>query len=242
MRQVPYYLIIGNGRVARHFQHYFKHLALSHSTWHRRQPLAALQQAAAKATHILILIKDDAIDHFIDTHLSDVDAHILHFSGSLNSEKAYGAHPLMTFSNDLYDLSQYQSIPFVIDHDAPAEADLLPGLPNPTMRLHKSQKAKYHAWCVLSGNFSCLLWQHFFKSLEADFHIPPHAAHGYLYQQTQNLLTHPETALTGPLVRADRVTLKKNLEALKDDPFQKVYQSFMDCYAEIMSDMKHEHF
>jgi len=158
----------------------------------------------------------------------------VHFSGSLVTEQANGAHPLMTFSDTLYDLEHYQAIPFVLDHDAAEFSELLPGLPNQFARLHKSLKPKYHALCVLSGNFSCMLWQKLFQTLEQEFNIPQSVAFPYLYQQTQNLLMNPQTALTGPLVRGDNITIKKNLAALETDSFQAVYTSFISSYQQEM--------
>jgi hypothetical protein len=235
MRQVPYYLIIGSGRVASHFKHYFSLLNLSYSFWHRKQPISSLYQELKRATHILLLISDHAINSFFTEHLQQhsTDLTLIHFSGSLVLDHVYGAHPLMTFSRDLYHLEQYQSIPFIVDHDAPSFADLLPGLPNPHMQLHKSLKPKYHALCVLSGNFSCMLWQKLFNTLEDEFHIPKTFAFSYLNQQMNNLLTNSITAMTGPLVRRDVVTIEKNIAALECDPFQKVYESFVICYEKI---------
>jgi 2-dehydropantoate 2-reductase len=235
MGQVPHYLIIGDGRVARHIHHYFSLLQIPFSSWHRQQPFSSLHQALVHATHVLILIKDNAIEHFIVQHKPYSQAMWIHFSGSLVTEHAYGAHPLMTFSGSLYDLAQYQAIPFVLDHDAIAFAELLPGLPNQHVRLHTSLKPKYHALCVLSGNFSCLLWQKLFNTLENEFNIPQSIAYQYLYQQTQNLFTHPQTAMTGPLVRGDNLTIDNNLTALENDPFQHVYKSFVECYEKIGS-------
>lgn len=110
MRQVPRYLLIGNGRVAKHFRHYFTSLGLSFTTWQRNQPDMQLQ--LRDVSHILLLISDQQIETFIQQHLSNTSALLVHFSGSLISEKAHGAHPLMTFSHSLYDISQYQRIPF----------------------------------------------------------------------------------------------------------------------------------
>ncbi|MBV9575404.1 MAG: DUF2520 domain-containing protein [Gammaproteobacteria bacterium] len=237
MRQVPHFLLIGNGRVARHFQHYFKLLSLSFETWHRQEPLADLYQKAATASHILLLISDKAIPTFIEQHLKNTQAYRIHFSGSLVTDLAFGAHPLMTFNTELYELKCYQSLSFVLDHDAPDFSALLPGLANASVRLHTSLKPKYHAFCVLSGNFSCLLWQKFFSSLEQEFHIPPAMAYPYLFQITQNISVNPNTALTGPLVRNDKETIEKNLMALQADPFQKIYQSFVDCYRSLTEEM-----
>lgn len=228
MRQVPQYLIIGNGRVARHFCHYFSRLNISYTQWKRPEPLARLKELASAATHILILISDQAIEPFITEHLQGVKAVKVHFSGALVSQLAYGAHPLMTFNTGLYALDKYQSIPFVVDAAAPEFDTLLPGLSNAHVRLAPELKAKYHALCVLSGNFSCLLWQKFFSALESDLHLPPETGYAYLRQQTENLLADYASAFTGPLARGDKETIRKNLTALEGDPFQRIYQSFVD--------------
>lgn len=230
MRQVPQYLLIGNGRVARHFQHYFSLLKLPFTTWHRRESHDKLRLFLSHASHILLLISDDAIEGFIAEHIKNSNSLCIHFSGSLISDHAYGAHPLTTFSEDLYDTDQYHAIPFILDEDAPAFELLLPGLPNQHARLPKSLKAKYHALCVLSGNFSCMLWQKLFSVFETEFHFPPSIAFPYLLQQTKNLISNNKTALTGPLVRNDVNTIEKNIAALHFDPFQEIYKSFISCY------------
>ena len=239
MRQVPQYLLIGNGRVSRHFQHYFSLLHIPFAVWQRSQSLQELQQQLVSATHVLVLISDGAIEAFIAEH---IPAHLttIHCSGALVTDKAIGAHPLMTFSQDLYDLEQYQRIPFIIDADAPDFQMLFPSLDNPHVRLDKAAKAKYHALCVMSGNFSCILWQKLFSSLQTEFAFPQEIAFPYFEQQAKNILKNPATALTGPLVRGDEKTIQKNIAALKDDPFQAVYQSFVACYKKITEELSHE--
>lgn len=230
MRQVPAYLLIGNGRVARHIARYFDHLGISCARWYRGMDEAVLQSSAAAATHILILIRDDAIADFAEYHLSGASALKIHFSGALVAEGIYGAHPLTTFGPDVYAPEKYAAIPFVIEDDAPDFAALLPGLPNVHARIKKSDKAKYHALCAMAGNFSCLLWQKLMDSFAGDFGLPPETAHEYLRQQTENLLADYTSALTGPLARGDRITVQKHLSALKGDPFADVYQSFITAY------------
>ena len=233
MPAAPRYLIIGNGRIARHFLHYFGLLGLPCAQWHRGESVAALPGRVAAASHVLVLISDRAIDPFVEEHLLTTSALKVHFSGALASSKAYGAHPLMTFNPGVYSLDKYRAIPFVVDADAPDFGTLLPGLPNPHYTLPKPLKAKYHAMCVLAGNFSCILWQKFFETLEAEFHLPKEAGHPYLRQQMDNLIGNPATALTGPLVRDDRETIAKHLVALEGDPFQAIYRSFVETYAVI---------
>lgn len=234
MRQVPYYLLIGSGRLAHHLRHYLSLLSLSFMTWERNDGLDRLTLKVERATHILILISDDAIDSFITQHFSTTTAYRIHFSGSLITDKAFGAHPLMSFGAHLYDLQTYQSFPFILDEDAPSFTELLPGLPNQHMRLPKKLKHKYHALCVLSGNFSCMLWQKLFASFETELHLPPAMAHAYLLQQTNNLISNPKTALTGPLVRKDTHTIHNHLAALESDPFQNIYKSFVTCYQQLI--------
>jgi len=230
MRQVPHYLFIGNGRVSRHFQHYFNLLAISFDVWYRPQPLTVLEFKISQASHILVLTSDAAIESFPLQYAHGIQAKWIHFSGALISSHLHGAHPLMSFADQRYPLETYQKIPFIVDHDAPPFSQLLPGLSNPYFSLSKELKPKYHALCVMSGNFSCILWQKLFSTFKKEFQLPESAAHPYLLQQMQNLLQDPMRALTGPLVRNDGVTIQENLLALTHDPFQKIYESFVTCY------------
>jgi 2-dehydropantoate 2-reductase len=218
-------LIVGNGRMARHMARYRELLDLPFERWHRGMdgPLPA-------ASHILLLISDAAIEPFIAQHLSGTQATVVHFSGALATNAAFGAHPLMTFGSDLYDLETYKSFCFVIDADAPDFSNLLPGLPNAHVRLAKEQKTKYHALCSMAGNFSCLLWQKFFDALQKDFNLPPETGQAFLKQQTANLLHDYKTALTGPLARGDMETVDKHMAALQGDNWQAVYRAFVDTY------------
>ena len=97
MRQVPKYLLIGNGRVARHFQHYFTLLQIPFAAWHRQEPLAKLHSQLEQATHILLLISDQAIDEFSITHLQGSNALRIHFSGSLVSQTCFWRSPTDEF-------------------------------------------------------------------------------------------------------------------------------------------------
>lgn len=232
MRQVPNYLLIGNGRIARHLQHYFSLLNIPFSTWHRADPIEELQNNLQFSTHVLILISDDAIESFILNHIQHKV--VIHCSGSLVTPHAIGVHPLFTFNDNLYELNVYHTIPFVIDDDAPSFSDLFPELSNPHIRLKKELKTRYHALCVMSANFSCMLWQKLFTSFEQDLKIPAQMAKPLLVQQMLNLYQAPHLALTGPLTRGDNKTIEKHLAVLQGDPFQMVYQSFINCYAQLM--------
>lgn len=226
------YLIIGDGRVARHIKHYFALLHLPYRNWDRNQhSIADLERELSQASHILILIKDDAIDAFFKQNLTAAAGIKLHFSGNLWSEQIIGAHPLFTFTQQLYALCDYVSIPFVMDSDKYVFAELLPGLPNPSFYLKPEFKKKYHAMCVLAGNFSCLLWQKLFRTFHNEFSLPEKIALPYLKKVMNNLMEQPNSSLTGPLARNDVLTINDNLSALQDDPFHLVYESFLKCHA-----------
>ncbi len=234
MRQVPEIAIIGAGRVARHFAYYFDLIYLPYLQWSRTHDPQALQlpELLANAKSILILIKDSAIEPFIQKHQTLFKNKILiHFSGHLVTPLAYGAHPLMTFNNESYDLATYQKIPFILDDGIPALNKLIPELTNPYYYLNKNQKAFYHSLCVMSGNFTCLLWQKFIIELENNLKLPSEIINPYLEQIFYNLRNQPQMALTGPLARNDQTTINANLKALEHDDFLPVYRAFIAAYS-----------
>src|SRR5581483_11839693 len=126
----PQYLIIGNGRVARHFLYYFSRLNFNVSQWSRTESLNSLTIKIAEASHILFLINDSAIESFISKHVQNTHHLRIHFSGSLITGQAYGVHPLMTFGEQLYSLEEYKNINFVIDNHCPDFKLLFPDLAN----------------------------------------------------------------------------------------------------------------
>ena len=234
MRQVPKYAIIGAGRMARHFTYYLKLLEIPYIQWSRSHDThhSSLEHAIQYGDIILLLIKDAAIEDFIHHHLANLNKTLVHFSGQLVTELAHGAHPLMSFGQNLYSLEVYQKIPFILDDDDISFHQLFPNLSNPHFKISRKDKPLYHSLCVLSGNFTVLLWQKLFDELENKFNIPKEYAHLYLQQICQNLQQDPKTALSGPLIRNDKMTISANLTALNNDPYQKVYQSFLEAYYE----------
>jgi predicted short-subunit dehydrogenase-like oxidoreductase (DUF2520 family) len=237
MRQVPRsdappIGIAGDGRVARHFIHYFSLLGLPVQTWSRRNGPSDPVQAFAGCRTVLLLIRDDAVQQFVAAWPALADMQLVHCSGSLQTPVARSAHPLMTFGDRLYDLDVYRRIPFIVESGGTPLPELLPGLPNPWFAIPPEDKAYYHAVCVLAGNFSTLLWGKLFGELETRFAIPASAAVPYLEQVTANLRADHDRALTGPLVRGDTSTICRNLRALEGDPFHAVYAAFARAYAE----------
>ena len=235
MRQVPVFDaspfgIVGNGRVARHFQHYFHLLGLSVCAWSRRLQAAAPPDVLASCRTVLLLLPDAAIVPFIEAWPALREKRLVHCSGSLVTPTAEAAHPLMTFGPELYDLSDYRAIPFVLDDGGSPFAELLPGLPNPTFSIPAADRPYYHALCVMAGNFSTLLWVKLFDELQRRFAIPPSAAHPYLARVTANIMADASLAFTGPLSRGDTETIASNLKALDGDPFQAVFAACVRAY------------
>ncbi len=246
--------IVGNGRVARHMIQYFELVGQPYKHWfrnslkssiaeqpsrlarykhqlkhlfnfHRRDSLSDVVQAVQT---VLLLIPDDQIESFIQQNPCLKLKQLVHFSGSLTTVHAAGCHPLMTFGHDLYDLAQYQSIPFVVDQSFDFK-QTFPLLNNQVYSIKPEQKVMYHAMCVMAGNFSQLLWQATGEYIK-QMGLPADLMHPYLLQNTQNFINDPGKALTGPFVRGDVKTIEQHQQALQAHPLGEIYQSFYHLY------------
>jgi hypothetical protein len=239
MGQVPAFssfLVVGNGRLARHLRRYFELEALPFYLWSRKSS-ANLPSLLAKSSHVLLAISDGALQPFIDALIDEnplaKQKTIVHFSGTLTLPDAPSAHPLMTFAADrLYDLATYRKTPFVLEKSRSAFAELLPGLKNPHYEIEPALKGLYHALCSLSGNFTTLLWEKAFDDFSSKLGLPKEAILPYLHQVADNLAAAPahESVLTGPLVRGDNQTIEKHLNELNNDPYRDVYMAFTQAY------------
>ena len=235
MRQVPRYLLIGDGRLARHFRHYFSLLELPYLTWSRRENSPEkLAQQLNFATHVLLLISDSAIEAFIETHqLADNKSlTVMHCSGCLQTDKAISTHPLQTFSDALYGLQDYQEVPFIIENTALTFSQLLPGLTNPYYFINPEKKPYYHALCVMANNFTTILWQKYFKTMQQQFAIDKKDLLPIFKRTMENLQYNNQNVLTGPIARKDQQTINNNLTALQQDPFYSIYKAFSETHLE----------
>lgn len=237
-----HYAILGDGRLARHLRHYLELLGLPCSGWSRRadspfnthatsDAAMRLERTIAPASHVLLLVSDGAIAGLVDRHPALSSRKLVHCSGALDLDGVAAAHPLMTFGHGLYDLERYRQIPFVVE---PGQrfSELLPGLPNPHFELERGDRARYHALCVMAGNFPQLLWQAVGHRFERELGLPAAALEPYLRQVLDNFLADPDRALTGPLSRGDHATVERNIYALSGDPLQKLYAAFANFHAE----------
>ena len=227
------YLIVGDGRLAKHLSFYFSTIGLTFEKWARSNKICKLEDALGDTNTVLLAISDGAITCFVKDHLPLLQGKaVIHFSGALAIDGVIGCHPLMTFPPQLYAEDFYHDILFCIDDDAPDFRDLFPRLNNPYIAIAKEKKARYHTLCVMANNFTCLLWQKFYKEMIDDFGADKKSLDPFLRRTTENIIHNYKTCLTGPLVRKDSETIKKNLLSLENDSFQQVYQSFVKMYEE----------
>lgn len=222
------YLLIGSGRVAAHISHYFHLLNINFQTWDRAQDPHALARKLSNASHVLLAIRDDAILPFYRQNLEGHDVTVVHFSGAHHFDGLIAAHPLMTFSTELYSEDFYSQIHFTLT-GASSLSEALPGLPNPFSQISAEQKPLYHALCVMGGNFVNLLAQKMLSGF-AEMGIPAAAARPYIDKTVENVFTNGSSALTGPLVRKDVATIEANLTALQNDNFKRIYEAFLKAY------------
>src|SRR5258705_7117136 len=192
----PDLLLIGDGRLARHLSCYLEQLGLRHAQWSRRMHAEGqcpeLNALVHSRTHALLAISDGAIEPFTSAHPELGSAICVHFSGRLSSPLAIAAHPLFSFTGTLYDRELYERIPFVIERGAPPLASLIPGLKNLSFFIEPERRSRYHALCVLAGDFTKpLLWQVLFER-ECQLGIALEHVLPYLEAVT------PRRARTGP--------------------------------------------
>jgi predicted short-subunit dehydrogenase-like oxidoreductase (DUF2520 family) len=240
MKTKPHYALLGGGRLAQHLRRYLELEGLECSGWARDlrselnthndpDPERRLRETLASATHVLLLVDDDAISTLLRKYPFLHQYRLIHCAGALSLPGVAGAHPLMTFGRTLYDQETYRAVPFMVE--AGHEFDeLLPGLSNPHYVIAPEQKALYHALCVILGNFPQILWQAASGRMDAELGIPPGALRAYLQQSLDNFLADPEGALTGPLARGDVATQARNKAALGSSPLQDLYRAFAEFH------------
>lgn len=231
MGQVPamttQFLLVGRGRLARHFDHVLTHLLKTEPLrWDRSMGLDSLRPLAEKATHVGLAVSDSAIAELCAGPLANLDARLVHFSGATSVPGVASAHPLMSFGPELFADDVYGRIHFAVT-GAESLSELLPDWPNPWFRLSDQDKALYHAWCVMAGNFPVILWERM-ESEFAKLGCPPEAGRLYVRQVAENFFRTGPAALTGPLVRGDQVTIEKNLAALGTSSWAELYRSFLE--------------
>jgi predicted short-subunit dehydrogenase-like oxidoreductase (DUF2520 family) len=232
-----HYAILGDGRLGRHLRQYLtllgqrcsgwsRNLASPFNTHHDTEAETRLRRTIAPASHVLLLVTDDAISGLVRRYPVLHRHRLVHCAGAVRLPGIAGAHPLMTFADRLYTLEQYRRIPFLVESGYCFD-HLFPGLPNPHHTVPVGQKALYHALCVAAGNFPQILWQAVAERFAGELDIPAAALEPYLRQSLENWLADPAGALTGPLARGDAQTVSRNLAALDGDALRELYAAFV---------------
>lgn len=230
MESSPTFLLIGNGRLARHLVEYSRLLGIALTTW-SRESSEGPERFLRSASHILLAISDDAIEAF-DNRWRDTssdDSVWVHFSGARSFSRVVGAHPLMTFGPRLYSLDEYKRIPIILERGGPPFDSILPGFPNPSYEISTEQKAMYHAWAVLATNSVSGTWREYRRIACEELALPEAALVPFLEKTAENALTL-DSPLTGPIVRGDQETIRSNLEALKGSPFRHLYEALVGLF------------
>ena len=204
---------------------YLRLEGLPFSHWHRGQETSP-EEALASAEVILLLISDDSLAGFVEAQPILRNRLLVHFSGSLVIDGIAGLHPLMTFGPDPYSLETYRSMAFIEEKGGAGFREIFPTLPNPSWPVEPGLKPLYHALCVLSGNFTTLLWAKAIEDFENRLGLPREVLMPYLEQTVHNVAAWGREALTGALARGDRGTAARDLAALEGDPFAEVYRAF----------------
>jgi predicted short-subunit dehydrogenase-like oxidoreductase (DUF2520 family) len=243
-------LLLGNGRLAKHLHHYFHLLNLPHKHFENARDLDSpeLHRKLEGMNAIWILTSDRTIAEVKDALKEKIEARNqqsainsaathytwIHSSAATEVEGMITFHPLMTFGPELYSLDQYQQIPFAVLAGS-LDPDPIRGfldLPNPSFPIAGEQRALYHAHAVLMSNLPILLWTMASKNAESTLNLSPETFDPILRQTLNNFIRQREQALTGPIARGDRVTIDKNLTALRDDssPLAQIYETFLSSF------------
>jgi len=235
------YGFVGEGRISRHWRHYFTSLGIPWKLWSRRlarpngKPGLSARAALEACPVILLAVSDDAIAQVLGRLRAEGlgDRRFVHFCGGRTFEGAFGAHPLMSFAEALYEPDFYRSIPVFLDQDT-AHPDpvaefrrLFPRLPNPCFPIRSDDKAHYHALCALAGGFTAVLWQEFFAAMAERFGAPREALAAYPRRIVENVVGAESGALTGPVARGDTETIQSHLQALEGTRLANVYRAFI---------------
>lgn len=221
--------IVGRGKAARHLKFYFESMGYLLKSWDRSQPVSLLEPLT-ECNLIFLAISDSQVENFVTNHPWLLKTQVVHLSGSLVASIP-GLHPLVSFGPTLFELDFYKRIAFVVEKEAAFDfKKYFPNLPNPVHSISREQKAKYHAYCVASNNFTTMLWQKYFDTLQEQFGIPQNSSFSLFDSTFRNIQSNWKRALTGPLTRRDSETIAKNIAGLSGDSLQGVYRAFVEMY------------
>ena len=226
-------LIVGSGRLATHFTHYFKELGLDFLNWNRQSKTSFSEYAKLHSNQIsavYLLISDAQIENFYSRHKDLLSCPWVHASGALQIKGMLDLHPPMTFSASLYSASFYKKIPLVSTSGRVFfEETFLDSLENKFYQINSQDKALYHSLLVLGVSATNVLWE----SIERVFSkmdLPPEFVHAYKSKIFENNLQQGIAAMTGPWVRNDAQTIASNKLALENTGLSDLYSDLLGIY------------
>jgi len=232
MGQVPFYSIIGGGRLASHLFKYFTLKNIKFSQWTRNggDALSDHIRLIAEGSIVLLAVPDGVISELVKEYPALRNFSPVHFSGCISVAGVTGAHPLTSFTLDTssWSINDYEKIPFIIEKGGTKFEDIFPCLDNPRFYIDAELKPLYHALCVTAGNFTTMLWNDAMRQFSDKLSLPPKILHPYIDRICTNFKNEGAAALTGPLARRDMLTIAQNLEALKGTPLEDIYKSFLN--------------
>lgn len=213
--------VIGAGRAGRAFHEAFRRLG-----WRVEGPLgreAELSRAADGVDFLILAVPDSAISAVADTVAASDQATIVHLAGSVGPE-ALGAHrrraaihPLVSLTRDHGADRLAGGAWFGITADPEAEAtarELVRSLGGRAFGVPAERRALYHAAaCIASNHLVALLSQ--VERLAQVAGVPMPALLDLAEGSLDNVARLGATgALTGPVSRADWVTVDRHRRAL----------------------------
>jgi hypothetical protein len=232
----PTYFILGDGRLANQFRHYFQTQNLTLESWSRKAEaqklcasLESLSQSLSPDTRCLLALSDGALGAYASLLQKKGFHRLAHFSGTAQVEGVASFHPLMSFPDTALSAAEFERIFFVGSESEEKFRDFFPSLKNPYQQIEEADRALYHANCVVAGNFANILWKNTMRDFEK-MGLPQRAFQVYLEAVLSNFLKDPARSLTGPIVRGDLATIRKNLEALGDDFRAEIYEVILREY------------
>jgi predicted short-subunit dehydrogenase-like oxidoreductase (DUF2520 family) len=188
---------------------------------------------------VIIAVPDDAVSRvaagLARSGVSWAGRFVFHTSGLLPARvlallRKRGAlvasvHPIQSFARKDAPASIFRGITWGVEGDPAAVAaaeEMIRDLRGNVLLLSEKDKPLYHAACSLASSAVIALgWTA--SGMLGAAGIEEQAAAGMLFPLVQGTLQNvknlgPENALTGPILRGDVATVRKHLEALRDDP------------------------
>lgn len=188
--------------------------------WHHKGDPKSLEKTFLACDYALLCTTDQGLLDLTTKYSFLNSKKSIHFSGSIALREPLNFHPLMSFTDRPLSISEYQTIPFICFNrynKIKAKKNfkiVFPLFSNPIYFVHPEKKSLYHALCVLSGNFTSLLWQITAFEFTNALGLPETVLRPYMERVFLNMNRDLKNSLTGPLVRGDYAVLKKNYQAL----------------------------